>query len=243
MSEKFFDQKVKELVLRYNYTLNVNGVYEAIKYMYTYWPNPKNTTFIREQYIHVSYKCTFPYRFKFKFRFRILFGQLLSDFWYRAPVDQMVKLLVQQKVPVYWYVMNTTVEAFKLPEWRKVPHDAEHFFLTGAPFMDTEFFPKRLRLDRNMWTDNDRNMSHFFMKTYTDFARYGNPTPQQVLGLHFDMARDGELKYLNLNTTYNSSILLNFRQTESAFWTQVNMLFLRWQTVHSVCSLLPCQTT
>lgn len=137
----------------------------------------------------------------------------------------MVKLLVQQKVPVYWYVMNTTVEAFKLPEWRKVPHDAEHFFLTGAPFMDTEFFPKRLRLDRNMWTDNDRNMSHFFMKTYTDFARYGNPTPQQVLGLHFDMARDGELKYLNLNTTYNSSILLNFRQTESAFWTQVNMLF------------------
>lgn len=139
----------------------------------------------------------------------------------------MVKLLVQQKVPVYWYVMNTTVEAFKLPEWRKVPHDAEHFFLCGAPFMDTEFFPRRLRLDRNMWTDNDRNMSHFFMKTYADFARYGNPTPQQVLGLHFDMARDGELKYLNLNTTYNSSILLNYRQTESAFWTmvQANILF------------------
>lgn len=149
---------------------------------------------------------------------------MLSDFWYRAPVDHMVKLLVQQKVPVYWYVMNTTVEAFNLPEWRKVPHDAEHFFLTGAPFMDTEFFPKRLRLERNMWTDNDRNMSHFFMKTYTDFARYGNPTPQQVLGIHFDVAKDGELKYLNLNTTYNSSILLNFRQTESAFWTQVNWL-------------------
>lgn len=147
--------------------------------------------------------------------------QLLSDFWYRAPVDQIVKLLVQQKVPVYWYVMNTTVEAFKLPEWRKVPHNSEHFFLTGAPFMDTEFFPKRLRLERNMWTDNDRNMSHLLMKTYTDFARYGNPTPQQVLGIHFDVARDGELKYLNLNTTYNSSILLNYRQTESAFWTQV----------------------
>ncbi|XP_055307526.1 neuroligin-like protein glit-1 [Sitodiplosis mosellana] len=198
VTEQFYDQKVKELVFRYNYTLNPIGVYEAIKYMYTYWPNPKNTTFIRKQYIH-----------------------LLSDFWYRTPVDHMVKLLVQQKVPVYWYVMNTTVEAFNLPEWRKVPHDAEHFFLTGAHFfMDTEFFPKRLRLKRNMWTDNDRNMSHFFMKTYTAFARYGNPTPQQVLGIHFDVAKDGELKYLNLNTTYNSSILLNFRQTESAFWSQ-----------------------
>lgn len=148
---------------------------------------------------------------------------MLSDFLYRAPVDQMVKLLVEQNVPVYWYVLNTTIEAFKLPEWRKVPHNNELYFLTGAPFMDTELFPKRLRFDRNMWTDNDRNMSHFFMKTFTDFARFGNPTPQQVLGIHFDMARNGELKYLNLNTTYNSSILLNFRQTESAFWTHVRL--------------------
>lgn len=147
---------------------------------------------------------------------------MLSDFLYRAPVDHIVKLLVQQKVPVYWYVMNTTIEAFKLPEWRKVPHDTEMWFLTGAPFMDPEFFPRTARLERNAWTDNDRNMSHFFMKTYSDFARFGNPTPQQVLGIHFDLAVDGELKYLNLNTTYNSSILLNFRQTESAFWTQVS---------------------
>lgn len=54
VNEEFYDQKVRELVFRYNYTLNPVGVYEAIKYMYTYWPNPKNTTFIREQYIHVS---------------------------------------------------------------------------------------------------------------------------------------------------------------------------------------------
>lgn len=99
--------------------------------------------------------------------------QLLSDFLYRAPVDHIVKLLVEQNVPVYMYVMNTTVEGLKLQEWRKVPHDAEHYFLTGAPFMDVEFFPRRARLDRNMWTDNDRNMSHFFMKTFTDFARFG----------------------------------------------------------------------
>ena len=54
VTEKFFEQKVKELVLRYNYTLNLNGTYEAIKYMYTYHPDPKNKTHIREQYINVS---------------------------------------------------------------------------------------------------------------------------------------------------------------------------------------------
>lgn len=148
--------------------------------------------------------------------------QMLSDFLYRAPTDKLVKLLVERKVPVYYYVLNTTVEAFRLPEWRKYSHDNEYYFLTGAPFMDVEFFPKKLRLERAMWTDNDRNMSHFFMKTFTDFARYGNPTPLgEVLGLHFDKAFNGELRYLNINTTYNSSILLNYRQTENAFWSEV----------------------
>jgi hypothetical protein len=33
------------------------------------------------------------------------------------------------------------------------------------------------------------------------------------------MARAGQLKYLNINTTFNSSVLLNYRQTESAFWS------------------------
>ena len=133
----------------------------------------------------------------------------------------MVKLLVERKVPTYYYVLNTTVEAFRHPEWRKYDHDTEYFFLTGAPFMDVEFFPKKLRLERTMWTDNDRNMSHFFMKTYADFARYGNPTPLgEVLGMHFDKAFNGELRYLNINTTYNSSILMNYRQTENAFWSE-----------------------
>lgn len=51
---ELFDQKVWELVLQYNYTLNPQGVFEAIKYMYTYWPDPMNVTHIRDQYINVG---------------------------------------------------------------------------------------------------------------------------------------------------------------------------------------------
>lgn len=61
----------------------------------------------------------------------------MSDLLYRAPSDKITKLLINQKVPVYMYVLNTTIEAFRWPEWRKVPHDTELLFLTGAPFMDT----------------------------------------------------------------------------------------------------------
>ncbi|XP_012274823.1 cholinesterase isoform X2 [Orussus abietinus] len=191
-----FEQKVWELVLRYNYTLNPLGVYEAIKYMYTYWPDPNNVTHIRDQYVN-----------------------LLSDFLYIAPFDKIAKLLVEKGVPVYLYVLNTTIEALNQPIWRRVPHDTEYLLLTGAPFMDVEFFPQNLKLRRDMWTDSDRNMSYFFMKAYSNFAKYGNPTPEQILGLHFEVAKQGQLRYLNINTTYNSSILLNYRQTESAFWS------------------------
>lgn len=54
ITPEMFDQKVWELVLRYNYTLNPWGVYEAIKYMYTFWPDPTNVTHIRDEYVNVS---------------------------------------------------------------------------------------------------------------------------------------------------------------------------------------------
>lgn len=53
-----------------------------------------------------------------------------------APFDKIAKLLVEKRVPTYLYVLNTTVEALTLPQWRRVPHDTELLWLTGAPFMD-----------------------------------------------------------------------------------------------------------
>lgn len=51
------------------------------------------------------------------------------------------------------------------------------------------------------------------------FVYFRNPTPSQILGMHFELARYGQLRYLNINTTFNSSIQINYRQTESAFWS------------------------
>lgn len=53
--------KIREYIHRYNYTYNPDGIYRAIKYMYTYWPDPKNTTHIREEYINVSHLYRFGY--------------------------------------------------------------------------------------------------------------------------------------------------------------------------------------
>ena len=45
--------------------------------------------------------------------------------------DAIVKTLVRNRVDTYMYVQNTTVEALKLPWWRRITHNLEHYFLTG----------------------------------------------------------------------------------------------------------------
>ena len=36
----FFDTMVRDHINQYNYTLNPVGIFNAIKYMYTYYPDP-----------------------------------------------------------------------------------------------------------------------------------------------------------------------------------------------------------
>ena len=58
----------------------------------------------------------------------------------------------------------------------------------------------------------------FYFPIFYLFHR--NPTPKNILGVHWDMAKQGEiLEYLAVNTTENSTTLWNYRQRECAFWT------------------------
>lgn len=70
----------------------------------------------------------------------LCFFKMLSDFLFVAPHDQISKLLVAEDIPVYMYVLNTTVTSIPLPDWRMYSHDTEYYFLTGAPFMDNGKF-------------------------------------------------------------------------------------------------------
>jgi len=195
ITEAFFDMKVREYIHRYNYTYNPDGVFRAIKYMYTYWPDPRNTTHIRQQLIN-----------------------FWSDALYKSPSDKMIKMMVDNDVPTYSYVLNTTINALNYPFWSRVPHNIEYFFLTGAPFMDPDFFPEDKRVQRNQWNEDDRRMSEFFMKSLANFARYGRPTPVAIYNINWPEMRHGWLQYLNLNRTDNSTLEFNYRQQECAFW-------------------------
>ncbi len=60
----------------------------------------------------------------------------MSDALYKSPVDKMIRMMVENNVPTYSYVLNSTIEALNYPYWSRVPHNIEYYFLSGAPFMD-----------------------------------------------------------------------------------------------------------
>lgn len=78
-------------------------------------------------------------------------------------------MLLARGIQVHMYMLNYTLEGLRLPFWREVPRGMEYYMLSGAPFMDPEFYPERVRVDRFAWTEGDRNMSNFLM-TGLDFA-------------------------------------------------------------------------
>ncbi|KAK4300064.1 hypothetical protein Pmani_027712 [Petrolisthes manimaculis] len=202
VKEDFFNERVKEWVRQYNYSLNPEGTYDAIKWMYTYGPDPHNVTHIREEYV-----------------------RMLSDALYKSPVDELVKVLVnttgKHGVPTFYYLLNTTVEALKYPFWREIPNDIEYYFISGAPFMDPDFYPENMRVSREQWGEGDRNISEFMMRTLANFARWGNPTQTQVtvLKVNWEPVEEGLLKYLSINTTFNTTMHFNPRQPYNTFWS------------------------
>ena len=110
MGWDFFDVMVKDHINQYNYTLNPQGIFNSIKFMYTYYPDPKNKTHIREEFVRVSSNKN---DWMFIKSYRLYYCQFWTDFYFTAPQDAIVKTLVRNGVDTYMYVQNTTVEALK----------------------------------------------------------------------------------------------------------------------------------
>lgn len=55
----------------------------------------------------------------------------------------------------------------------QIPNDIEYYFISGAPFMDPDFYPENVRVSREQWGEGDRNISEFMMRTLANFARWG----------------------------------------------------------------------
>lgn len=55
MNKDTFDAKIRAYAKTYNYTINEDAIINAIRFMYTPWTQPDNTSLLIEEYVNVSH--------------------------------------------------------------------------------------------------------------------------------------------------------------------------------------------
>ncbi|KAA0190317.1 Neuroligin-4 Y-linked [Fasciolopsis buskii] len=176
---------------------------EELYTRYTWWPNMANNSARWENMV-----------------------ALISDYIINAPLDTVLRFHADLTPKAYFYEFayvspNDTLSS---PE-RGVYHGAEQPFLFGFPFLDEKFWkryfggPNLPRLaNRTYFYPHDTNVSEFVMEAWTNFAKYGNPTPQSyrnIIWPAFKRPWEGYL-FISLNSTPK----FHFRPGQMAFWRE-----------------------
>ncbi|XP_006811307.1 acetylcholinesterase-like [Saccoglossus kowalevskii] len=94
---------------------------------------------------------------------------MLTDRDFVAPMIQTNRYHDQSSAYVFMYTFNYTGEVSPFPAWMGVPHGGELPYVFGEPMS--------MGLQRQNWTNDDRTVSDLMMTMWSNFAKYGNPTP------------------------------------------------------------------
>lgn len=164
---------------------------QAIKYLYTYWPDRQIDDKVRDQYIYVSDLIL---EFLRDVSIERLF-QMCTDAYYTAPVGLAAQMRSEAGSIVYMYVNSYNFSTgalnpsqYFLPYWMGksnfglslnrlddgwslagVCHECDLMLLFGFPWMPRHLIPAHLR--NVQWTDYDKNMSEVFMAMWQQFAK------------------------------------------------------------------------
>uniref|UniRef100_A0A915KXJ7 Carboxylesterase type B domain-containing protein n=1 Tax=Romanomermis culicivorax TaxID=13658 RepID=A0A915KXJ7_ROMCU len=197
INPQFIDYYALDYVLKRNYTTNQEAVIDAIKYLYTFWPDKWSNQKVREQFVKMA-----------------------TDAYYLAPVSLSARLHSESGSMVFMYVnaYNFSTGALNpdenfLPSWMSVCHDCELYLLFGFPWMPKRFLPFHLR--NVSWTDSDKSASKIFMSMIKKFAETKNPNLQHESTWVNYGPRDHY--YLLFNGTYRT-MGKSYEWERVAFW-------------------------
>ncbi|XP_035228462.1 neuroligin-4, Y-linked-like isoform X2 [Stegodyphus dumicola] len=204
INEEKFIQKIKDFMRMYNYTVNSQGIFDAIEFMYKPSVDVVNKN-LREAYIH-----------------------MLTDRYYVAPLAETLQLMIKNRVTTYAYVLNYTFQGYSTILKDFVSSEIDYLLLSGAPFMDPKFYPSVLNLANAKWTQEDRNMSQFMMEAWANFAKEGNPTKTRLFNtILWEPVTENNYICLNLNATNTTSTMIaDYRERESRFWNSFLPFFI-----------------
>lgn len=139
-----------------------------------------------------------------KYAMRSQLIDLIGDYIFFAPSHEVADIH-SKYAPVYMYEFaHRSKTASATPEWMGVAHDENVPFDFGAP------------LTLPFYHDVDKYISLTIMALYTNFAKYGDPTPLPVSGVTWEKYNSNHRAYLRVDS--KSKMAFSFAPRRMAFW-------------------------
>ena len=133
----------------------------------------------------------------------------VGDFTMTAPIHKDL-VLHSRNAPVYMYEFDHRSRLNPSPLWKGTAHKDDTPYQFG--------FPLRNLTVLQHYDDVDRNVSDMVVTLFTNFAKYGNPTPQPVRGVLWEGFNKSHKAYLVIHS--KPEMAVNFRPTKMAFWNE-----------------------
>ncbi|XP_067665939.1 cholinesterase-like isoform X1 [Haliotis asinina] len=193
-----FDNILKEF-LRDRGIVDMSNAIDALSYEYTYWPEPKNYSQVRQ-----------------------MLTDLMSDYMFGTGINEMLRSQVIFNT-TYFYVFKYKSWNDYLPPWRGVAHGQDLQYVFGLPYFNETYVNMTGLRPRQEYDLNDRNISEYMINMFTNFTARGDPTPRDRPIKDFRNATwlgYNPTNHSYLSITNKSENLTNFRQKQYAFWTE-----------------------
>ena len=135
------------------------------------------------------------------------FADIVTDSCVAQPAHS--SLLYHSRVQAaYMYEFTHRSKLNPSPDWKGVLHKDDTPYQFGFPFMN-------LTVLQN-YDEADRNVSDTVITLFTNFAKYGNPTPQLVSGVLWERFNSSNRTYMRIAEA--PVMAINYYPVRMAFW-------------------------
>jgi len=145
--------------------------------------------------------------------------EAFGDSVFDAPIMREAKALAKGGRPPYVYVFDHHTVYSVLPSWIGVVHAMDVPFVFGAPFKN---IPEPFTNSHTRkYSEIEKGFSLYVMKLWTDFAKYGTPTPpnSDPASVTWPTYTEQEQAYLVLDL--KPRVERSYKAKKMAFWNEI----------------------
>lgn len=195
LTVKNFREKV---MFALNYILN--------RYGQTWTPEAKVADSLMDAVVFMN--TPWPYS-EDLYKLRRGFSDVVTHSCVAEPAHESLTFHSKQS-PAFLYEFAYRSKLDPSAQWLGVRHKDDTPYQFGFPLMN-------LTILQN-YDETDRNVSDMVITLFTNFVKYGNPTPEPVGGASWERFNQSHMVYLRI--LEKPSMAINYQPTKMAFWRE-----------------------